>query len=200
MSEYKPNSHKYKDEQKKVPEKRVQKVISTNAKVKKTGGFKKFLNNFVEEDADSVKNYIVADVVIPAAKKLISDIVRDGIDMILYGGTNPRKTGSSGSKISYRNFYDDKRDDRHRPTTSTRFDYDNVGWDSRGAADAAIAEMSDIIDVFGFVTVSDLYEMANLSAPYTSNKYGWMSVSTAEVYRGRDGMYYIKLPKASPID
>lgn len=200
MNDYKPNSHKYKEEQKKVPEKRVQRVVSNSAKVKKTGDFKKFLNNFVAEDANSVKTYIVTDVVIPAAKKLISDIVRDGIDMILYGGSNPRKTSSSGSKISYRNYYDDKRDDRHRTNTATRFDYDNVDFETRGEADAALTEMQEIIDVFGFVTVSDLYEMANLNAPYTSNKYGWMSVATAEVVRARDGRYYIKLPKASPID
>lgn len=200
MNDYKPNSHRYKEEQKKVPEKRVQRIVSNTAKVKKTGEFKKFINNFVAEDATSVKTYIVTDVVIPAAKKLISDIVRDGIDMILYGGSGTRKTSSSGSKISYRNYYDEKRDDRHNTSSTTRFDYDNVGFDTRGEADTALTEMQEIIEVFGFVTVSDLYEMANLNAPYTSNKYGWMSVSTAKVYRDRDGRYYIKLPKASPID
>ena len=59
--------------------------------------------------------------------------------------------------------------------------------------------MVDLIDTYGFVTVADMYDMAGLQAPYTSNKYGWTNIRTAETVRGRDG-YMLKLPKAMPID
>ena len=51
----------------------------------------------------------------------------------------------------------------------------------------------------GLVTVADMYEFSGLAAPYTAVKYGWFNLRTAEVIRGRDG-YYLKLPKAMPID
>jgi hypothetical protein len=60
--------------------------------------------------------------------------------------------------------------------------------------------MNEVIDQYGMVTVADMYEMADRSAPYTSNKYGWTSVRSAEVVRARGGQYIIKLPKAMPLD
>ena len=41
--------------------------------------------------------------------------------------------------------------------------------------------------------------MADLTSPYTSNKYGWTNIRSAEAVRVRDG-YILKLPKAMPID
>ena len=80
MENYKPNSHKSKEEQKKTSEKKkLDKVISGTAKVKKKSKTGKFADMFISEDARNVKSYIVSDVLIPAAKKLISDIVKDGI-------------------------------------------------------------------------------------------------------------------------
>lgn len=49
------------------------------------------------------------------------------------------------------------------------------------------------------VTVADMYDLAGLTAPFTAQRYGWFNIRTAEVIRGRDG-YYLKMPKAMPID
>ena len=88
MTEYKANSHKVREEQKRenkevVERKKIEPVAK--AKTKKKSEIKKFTDVFIAEDVTSVKNYIVNDVLIPAAKKAISDIVTNGIDMILYG-------------------------------------------------------------------------------------------------------------------
>ena len=92
MEEYKPNSHKSKEEQKDlVPEKRVEKVISGTVKPKKKSEMQKFADVFISEDVNNVKSYIVMDVLVPAIKKAISDIVTNGIDMILYGEAGSRK-------------------------------------------------------------------------------------------------------------
>ena len=61
-------------------------------------------------------------------------------------------------------------------------------------------QMLDIIERYGFVTVADVYDMADLTAPYTSNKYGWTNIRNAETMRLRDGGFVLKLPKAMPID
>ena len=72
---------------------------------------------------------------------------------------------------------------------------------NRGDAELVKQQMKDVIARYGVVTIADMYEMAdpNLTAPYTSHKYGWMDVSGAEAMRVRDG-YILKLPRAVPID
>ena len=72
-------------------------------------------------------------------------------------------------------------------------------FNNRGEAEAVKQQMQDTITRYGFVTVADLYDMADLPAPYTSQKYGWMDVNNAEATRVRDG-YMLKLPRAVPID
>lgn len=202
---YTPNSHKYKEQQKAAAteEKRVQKVVKGPVKTKKNE-VRKFADIFISEDVANVKNYIFMDVLVPAIKKAIYDIVTNGIDMFLYGGSGRSRSGSSGTKVNYRNYYDQKNtNNNYRGSEPSRnhnaFDYDDIVFSNRGEAEAAKQQMQDIVARYGIVTVNDLYEMTPLSAPYTSQKYGWMDVSNVEVVRVRDG-YILKLPRAVPID
>lgn len=203
MQEYRSNSFKSREETKTetVAERKVQKVVS-GAKTRQNNT-RKLTDIFISEDASNVKSYIFMDVLVPAIKKAISDIVTDGIDMILYGGSGGKRSSGrrSESKVSYRSYYDNKRyrdDDSY--SARSRFDYDDIVFRSRGEAEAVRDEMAGIIHDYGFVTVADMYDMADLSAPYTSNKYGWTSIRNAEAVRVRDGGYILKLPKAMPID
>lgn len=210
MSEpvYTPNSHKYREEQKnKAPvEKRVTKVAKGPVKTKKNE-IRKFTDIFISEDIGSVKNYIFMDVLVPAIKKAVYDIVTNGIDMFLYGGSGKGKTSSGGAKVSYRQYYDQKNtgSSGYRGSENTRvangFDYEDLVFSNRGDAEMVKQQMKDVISRYGVVTIADMYEMAdpNLTAPYTSHKYGWMDVSMAEAIRVRDG-YILKLPRAVPID
>ena len=206
MSEpvYTPNSHKYKEEQKNAApeEKRVTKVVKGPVKTKKNE-IRKFTDIFISEDIANVKDYIFMDVLVPAIKKAIYDIVTNGIDMFLYGGSGKGKTSSSGSRVSYGKFYEQKNTSGYRGSENTKsttgFQYDDIIFDNRGEAEAVKQQMQAAIVKYGFVTVADLYDMADLPAPYTSQKYGWMDVSNVEASRVRDG-YVLKLPRAVPID
>lgn len=204
---YLPNSNKSKMEaaeakEQKPEERRVTKVVNSKPKTKENKT-RKFADLFISEDASNVKSYIFMDVLVPAVKKAISDIVTDGIDMILYGGKGSGRKSSSSSKVSYRSYYDDKNrrssDDRFSAGLRGRFDYDDIIFNARGEAEAVREQMVELIDRYGFATVADMYDMADLSAPYTANKYGWTNIRSAEVVRVRDG-YVLKLPKAMPID
>lgn len=207
MSEptYTPNSHKYKEEQKTAAseEKRVTKVVKGPVKTK-TNEARKLADIFISEDISNVKNYIFMDVLVPAIKKAIYDIVTNGIDMFLYGGSGKGKTNPNGAKVSYRNYYERKdTNSGYRGSENTKsrngFEYDDIIFSNRGEAENVKQQMQDVIGRYGVVTVADLYDMADLTAPYTSQKYGWMDVSGAEAVRVRDG-YMLKLPRAVPID
>ena len=104
MSEmnYKPNSHKSKEE---AAEKRAEKVITGQAKIKKKTEMQKFADAFISEDASKVKSYIFTDVLIPAVKKVVSDIVKDSIDMLLYGEVRSSTKQSRVDRVSYNKYY-----------------------------------------------------------------------------------------------
>ena len=59
----KPNSHKYKEEQKQEAKK--EKVISGSASRKKKSEVSKLANSIISEDANNIRNYILDDVLIP---------------------------------------------------------------------------------------------------------------------------------------
>lgn len=203
MENYKPNSHKAKEEQKtQIAEReKKEKIISGIAKVKKKGKTSKFAEMFIAEDASSVKSYIVSDVLIPAAKKLVSDIVKDGIEMILYGGTSrgKRTSGYRADYVSYNRYSDRKYDDRPRgESVRSGYSYDDVYLESRGEAEEVLDQMSNIIEEYGMVSVMDLYDLVGITGQYTDNKYGWTNIRNAEPVRTRDG-YMLKLPRAIPL-
>lgn len=204
MSEfnYPANSNASKQEVKAVPEeKRATKVVKGNVRTK-PNEVRKLADVFISEDINNVKSYILMDVLVPAIKKAVADIVTNGVEMILYGSTSNRRNSSSGSKVSYRNYYDsrdDRRDDRGGSRTRSGLDYDDFVFDSRGEAEAVLSQMGDIIERFKYVTVADLYDMVDKVPPFTANKYGWTSIRNADVVRDRDG-YRLKLPRAMQID
>ena len=202
MEDYKPNSKLYKEKMKKeASDKKVEKVVKGKVKVKKKS---KFADLFISEDANNVKDYIFLDVLVPAIKKAISDIVTDGIDIILYGGSgNGRKRSSSGSisYTSYSRFSDrfsdrDRRDDRR---SSIGYRFNDIIFDDRREAKEVLERLDELIDNYGKATVADFYDLVDISGNYTDNRYGWTSLRNADIVSVRDG-WMIKLPKALVLD
>lgn len=195
MSEYKSNSHRSKEIERE--EKKVERVVKGQVKSKKKN---KFADTFISEDAASVKEYIIFDVLIPAAKNAISDMVTTGIQMMLYGEVRGGSK-SKGSKVSYSKYYDDRRDrdyDR-RSRTRSGYDYDEIILESRAEAEEVLNSMDDLLERYGLVSVADLYDLVGVTGNYTDNKYGWTNLRHASVQRLRDG-YLLKLPRAIPLD
>ena len=201
LEQYKPNSNKYKEEKALAEkrEKKVEKVVTGKVITKKEGFFSKMFKGFISEDAKDVKSYVFGDVLIPAIKKAISDIVTDGIDIILYGESRGKRGRSTAEKISYRSYYD-RNDSHRRPVASYNdYSYDSIILSSRGEAEEVLARMDELMDTYGLVSVADLKDLVGINGNYTDNKYGWTSIKSAEVVRVRDG-YTIKMPRAVPID
>lgn len=207
IPDYKPNSKKYKEEQagkQSVEKKKIEKVIRGTAKVKKKSELRKFTDNFISEDVDSVKTYVVRDVIIPSVIDLIEDIVVGGIRTLLRGDSGRRdsKDRRSYGSPSYVNYtrYSDRRDDRGRDNQTRRgYGYDDIVVNSRADAEAVIEQMDGIVDTYGMVSVADLYDLVGMTSNYTDNNYGWTNIRNAEPVRLRDGGWMIKMPKAIPI-
>ena len=203
MEDYKPNSHKSKEKAAAVAktEKKVEKVVNGTVKTKKKSEMNKIKDLFISEDAANVKSYILMDVLVPAVKKAISDIVTDGVSMILFGTTGSRSSRGNSSFISYDKF-SRREDDRRYSNIRTRsgYNFDDIYLESRGEAEEVLSRMDELIDMYGVVSVADLYDLVGITGNYTDNKYGWTNIRNAEAVRVMGGGYMLKLPKALPIN
>lgn len=200
MEQYKSNSHKSKAEARNN-EKRVEKVVKGKVKTKHKKGISKLTDVFISEDVANVKSYIFMDVLVPAMKKAISDIVTDGIDMILYGETG--RSGKRRTNSSYVSYSSYSRKDDRRPERGVRtrngYSLDDIILETRGEAEEVLSRMDELIDAYDEASVADLYDLIGVNCNYTDNKYGWTNIRNAEVIRVRDG-YMLKMPKVLPLD
>lgn len=198
-SDYKPNSHKYKAEQKATEERQIARVAS--GVVKKKSEARKIADMFISDDASNIKSLLLTDVIIPRITQLICDGVQYTCDVLFKGR---RDAGSSGSyRTSYTSYssFSDNRTSRFANESPgiSRFDHDDIMFRTKTDAEAVLTQMEEVIARYGFVRVADMYDMAGLPHPFTSNKFGWMSLRYAEVRRAGGG-WIIKLPAATPID
>lgn len=197
MEEYVSNSHKSKESD--IPKKRVEKIVTGEVKTRKKSGFQKFINSVVSEDASDVKSYILMDVLIPAVKKAISDIVTSGIEIILYGNTTSKR--STASKISYRSYYEDRNPIRDRRSFDrvSPYDYDEITLESRQEAEEILCRMDELIGVYGNASIGDFKDFVGITSNYTDYNYGWTDLRNASIVNVRGGGYTVKMPRVMPL-
>lgn len=204
MEDYKPNSHKYKEELKNSTgeTKKVEKIVSGKVTTKKKNDFQKFAEDFVREDISKIKSYIWNDLIVPTIKNTIWDAFTNSLDMILFGESGGHsKKKSPASKVSYGKYYEKERNKPSYGNSNSRdiYDYDEIILNNRGEAEDVITRMMEIMDEYdGMVSVADLYELVGVSSRYTDNNYGWTDLSTARVERVKDG-YLLKLPRIQSL-
>ena len=198
MENYKPNSHKSKAEAKEVVEKKkVEKVVSGEVKTKK-----KVLEGFIVEDAKSVGQYVLMDVIIPTVKKAIVDTITEAAHRTFFGGSGRPSNNSTASRVSYRSYYDSRYgNSSSNETTQTRtgYSYDTITIDNRAEAEEVLVRMDELIETYGMASVADLYDLVGVTCEHTDNKYGWTNLRNAKVVRLIGGGYKLELPKALPL-
>lgn len=206
MDEYKPNSNKYKAEQSSPPaeRQRPEKVVTGKVTVKKKNEMRKFADGLFAEDITKVGQYVLIDVLVPAVKSAIYDIITNGIDMILYGesGHTKKKKTTLGS-VSYGGYYDARKNETRTyggaSNVRTNYTMDDIIFESRGEAEDVLIAMNEIIDIYKIVRVADFYDLVGVTGNFTDNRYGWSDISSAECIRVRGGGWMIKMPRALPI-
>ncbi len=207
MKDFPNNSFKSKTKENNE-KKEIQKVkMQGGIKHKKQSLGKRVAGTIFDDDTSSVGQYILWDVLIPAFKSTLSDIVTGGIEMLLYGdggGDRDRRTkrDRGRSYVSYSRYYEDDRDDRRRRRAKgkrARHEFDDVIFDSRRDAENVLSRLVDLIEEYDEVSVSDFYDMVGIDSTYTDRAWGWTNLRGSYVERGRDG-YYIKLPRTVVLD
>lgn len=196
--QYPSNSHKSKAEAE--PKERTKKVEQiVDGKKAKKRGLTKLADVFIAEDVDNVKEYIVKDVVVPAIKKTIYDVIVGGVDMFFNGGRgqSSRTTGRTASYVSYDRF--SARKEESRPAVTRRVGYEDVTLRTRADAEKVLHQLDGLMETYKQVSVADLYDLVGENATPQDENYGWINIRNADVIRVSDG-YLLRMPKPCPLD
>ena len=202
MDEYKPNSHKYREEQ----AKKSKKVITDEVVAVKKSGIQRFAESLIADGIDNIQDYIVKEVVIPKAKEMvcgIADNVADGfkncIHKLVYGDDS--ENHGSNNHVHYGSYYENRSSARTVSYRETSFQFESFIFSSRGDAEATLAELRDNIAQFKMTSVADFYSCVGQDdlARDIDNNYVWTDLRNAKVQMTRGG-YILKLPKPVYLD
>lgn len=199
----------------KVEEKKKLKPIVKKGNVakKKRTVVDKFKDAFLGE-SENLGDYIMYDVLVPAFRDTISDmgfgiieklfgngrsrggrssnIVRDrGRSYVSYNDSNVNKRNSGG-----RDRDGDRRDvDRG---TRARHDFENIVFANKWEAEEVLDTLVALTIEYGEASVRSFYELSNIEAEYTDDKYGWTNLRDSYVDRSRNG-WVIIFPPTRPL-
>lgn len=218
MDNYPSNSNKKrKEDEKPTPEtKKVERVISGDVVRRKKPLGKRFSETFVAGDVGSVWEFVLGDVLIPAAKDMIADAGREGLERLIFGDSSRsgRRSGRNSNSSTVGNFrYDRQFSDDRRSTRKdegrgsisrrarSQHDFDEIILDSRAEAEAVLDNLYELVSRFDAATVADLYELVGISGSgYTDSSWGWTSLRGSEARRVRNGGYLLDLPRPIQLD
>ena len=186
-------------------EPKVKKIVKHRV-IKKPKGFLDNLSEaFFGSDANSVMGYVLQDVLVPAAKNTLSEMVSTGIEMLLFGEAHSsNKRDKNRSYVSYGGFFKDH--DRQRGSNlnsglrnRARHKFDDLALGSRMEAQDVVDALVDLIENYEVATVADFYDLVGMESVFSDQKYGWNNLSRVDIRRTREG-YVILLPKPIVLD
>lgn len=192
--------------------KKVERVVDSEVVRRKKPLGKRFSETFLGGDAKGVAQYVMFDVLIPAAKDTVADAVSQGIERMLFGEARSasRRTGRRGpsgagfvnyGRISSTGPFGGTREEPRTLSRASRANhqFDEIILATRVEAEEVIDRLYDLISKYESATVSDLYDLLGITGSYTDAKWGWTDFRGAGVQRVRDG-YLLNLPKPDPIN
>ncbi len=169
---------------------------------------KPLLARIFGDHMQEVGTYILWDVLLPAAKSTISDIISNGIEMVLYGEPGTKRRGGRMSRdrdrsyVSYNSIYGRKSRRQEEGSSDrgrARHQFDDIIIESKPEAEEVLTVLVEAIEMYDSCTIADLYEAVGLPTEFTDHKWGWFNLSSAYVKRDRYG-YCLVLPKPEPLE
>jgi hypothetical protein len=182
---------------------KIESVVTGEVRKRKENILSRAFHDIVAEDGRSVAHYVLMEVLLPAAKSTISDVVSSGIERMLYGDTRPRRgtrpgyTNYSSSAIRSSAPLSDPRPPLSRQARASH-EFGEILIVNRADAEEVLDRLRDLINQYDVATVADFKELAGITGDFTDNAWGWDDLRSAQVRVVRGG-YVIDLPRTIPI-
>jgi len=183
---------------------------SIRARVRKKTFLQRVSETFLGENPNDVGKYVLVDVLIPAAKKTIQEMINTAIDMALYGGVSQSRGRSARDReyTSYRSYYNDPgRYDRREPYSReiSRMPgfhdrLDGISFERPVDAEMVLEGLEDQLKEYGAVSIGNFYDTANISSMALPSDYnwGWTNLDTARILRTQAG-WEITFPRVREL-
>ena len=175
--------------------KKTEQVVTGTVVQRKRPWYDRAIHTVFSGDNDTLTNYIVMEVLVPAFRNLIYDVASQGAERALYGES---RRGSGSRSGGYTNYSAPSGRNPTRPTLSRQaratHDFDDIVLASRVDADEVLNALSEMIELYNQATVADLYDLVGVTTDFTDNAWGWRDLRTATVRPIRGG-YLLNLPR-----
>lgn len=177
-------------------------VISGAAIERKEPLRKKFLQAYAGDSAQSVGQHLLMDVIVPSTKNLISDLVTQGINRLLYGSSRPAQgVNSNIASRGYGKFFNGAVQPQAQQVSnqpagpiSPVQQFGEIILQSRSDAEAVLDELRSLIEAYGNAKVANLYSLVGMTGKFTDQSVGWKNLSRASIIQIREG-YLLDLPR-----
>lgn len=187
------------------PREEVNKMVTGKVVVHKANIFKRIGRSMVAEDVNNVGDFVVTDVIAPAMRNLLYDIIVMGAGRTIFGaGASRRAVGgvsrsSSGVPTSLKTAYHRVSNDpdpiQDRPSSAAnRHNFSDISIDDRAEALDILEHLQARVERYGSATVSDFYSALGVTGSFTDQAYGWTDLQSAQVRQSRHG-YMFDLPR-----
>jgi len=179
-----------------------------NGSMRRKNIFKFLMDEIILKNFQDIKTNFIEDVILPSTVDWLYDVGESFVGNMFKspgggsrGSTLPKQYG----RTSYSNYYksssrSSRRDYREEADENDVASYEDINFKSRAEAEKILAAMRDDLKHGYIVSVMDLCDYSGVGSSWADNSYGWTSLDKARVIRGRDGKFYLDLPKPHPID
>lgn len=165
-------------------EKNLEPIEGISAKARKKPLGSKIAETFTGDDVSSVSDYVIFDVVVPAFKNLLFDVVSEGSRRMLFGATGGGRSIASttrGGHTPYNRIAakgagviaSDAPRSISRTARATH-DFRELVFETRGEAEVILERLREALAEYDNVTVADMYELAQITAGFTDHNWGWV--------------------------
>lgn len=206
MEQFPPNSAKARAADR--GPRRVERVTSTAVRRRRPLG-KQFRHTFFGGDARTAVEYMIVEVLIPAAKEAMVDAASSGFEKLIYGESRRKRgQGPLAGALGYVSYNRMGAQRGPAPTAvpqrmsrpaRARHAFDEIVISSRTEAEEVLDRMYDLLSRYDSVTVADLYELTGIEPSHTDYKWGWSDLHGSSIGRVRGSGYVLDLPEPEPL-
>lgn len=187
------------------PKKDITPLAGIVAQKQKPPMMRRIRDAFTGDDSSSFGEYLILQILVPAVKTTLYDLITGGANRALFGqGVRPgQQSIGSGGRINYGNLSRLGTSDVGQQRALSQFDmathqFNNIILNSRADADQVLSALVDILQKYDMVTVSDLYELVNVTGSYVDDKWGWYNLAGATISPVRGG-FVLNLPPTEQL-
>ena len=139
-----------------------------------------------------ISSTLFEEVILPAAKNILTDFVSSAVEMLLYGGgesRGPSRTTRGGHRRrNYNKSYDRRSPSRRsRAKVNRGHEVSDLYFDDRADAEIILGMMYERLQDYGVVTVGDLYSMVGKTSNHNHEQIGWVTLDRSNIRHTVDG-------------